>query len=115
MKIVLDPGAVSPAHQIAEQIRGFVGVGLLGAGERLPSVRQLASDLQCAPGTVAKAYRSLEQEGVLVTRRGGGTRVAEGAALVPSSVTEAARRYVEACRESGTDMDTAIRVLRAMW
>src|SRR5699024_8490657 len=53
------------------------GAHEVGTDERLPSVRQLASDLEVAPGTVAKAYRPLEAEGLVVSRVGSETRVSE--------------------------------------
>src|SRR5690625_19518 len=65
-----------------------------GTDERLPSVRQLASDLEVAPGTVAKAYRPLEAEGLVVSRVGSETRVSEQVTLVPSSVIQGPRRLV---------------------
>jgi DNA-binding transcriptional regulator YhcF (GntR family) len=46
-------------------------------GDRLPSVRQLADDLQLAPNTVARVYKELEASGYLVTRGRNGTTVAE--------------------------------------
>lgn len=115
MIIGLDPHGGSPARQIHDQISGLITTGLLGTGERLPSVRQLASDLEVAPGTVAKAYRSLEAEGMVVSRVGSGTRVSEQAAVVPSSVAQAARRLVTTSRREGLDLDATIRVLRTMW
>jgi DNA-binding transcriptional regulator YhcF (GntR family) len=54
----------------------LIAAGQLGPGDRLPPLRQLAGDLAVAVGTVARTYRELEQEGLLVSRRGGGTRVA---------------------------------------
>lgn len=63
--------------QIVNQIREAVAAGRLSAGERLPTVRQLAADLDVAPGTTARAYQELEQLGVVLTERARGTRVAE--------------------------------------
>ena len=70
MILSVTPEGGSPARQIHDQISGLITTGRLGRGERLPSVRQLAADLAVAPGTVAKAYRSLEADGLLVTRVG---------------------------------------------
>lgn len=60
----------------------------VGAGERLPPVRQLARDLGIAPCTVARAVQELEQAGLVQTRRGGGTTVAP-IARSPSRMTRA--------------------------
>lgn len=108
-------GSEPPTDQIRDQIRGLIASGAVAAEERLPSVRQLASDLGVAPGTVAKAYRALEGEGVLVTRTGGGTRVSATATSTPRPVLEAARALAHASTRAGVDRDGAVRILRAIW
>src|SRR5690606_23719316 len=115
MIIVLTPSGQPASDQIRDQIRGLVTAGRLAADQRLPSVRQLAADLGVAPGTVAKAYRALEAEGVLVTRVGAGTRVDARAQPTPAAVLEAARRLADTSRRAGTDVEEAIAVLRAIW
>jgi DNA-binding transcriptional regulator YhcF (GntR family) len=70
-------GSAPVYQQIVDQIREAVAAGRITAGERLPTVRQLATDLDVAPGTTARAYQELEQLGVVVTERARGTRVAE--------------------------------------
>jgi molybdate-binding protein/DNA-binding transcriptional regulator YhcF (GntR family) len=72
--------------QIADHLRQMVATGRLQPGERLPTVRQLAESLAISPGTVVKAYRQLEQDGVIQSRRGGGTAVV-GQAKDPQLVT----------------------------
>lgn len=108
-------GSAPPADQIADQLRGLIGSGQLAADERLPSVRQFAGDLGVAPGTVAKAYRALETEGLLVARIGRGTRVSRTAATTPLEVMEAARALAEAGDRHGIDADEAVRIVRAVW
>lgn len=115
MIITLIPEDGSPARQIHDQISGLVTTGLLGRGERLPSVRQLASDLEVAPGTVAKAYRSLETDGLLVSRAGSGTRVSDQAAPVSLAVAQAARRLTGTARREGLSLEETVRVLRTTW
>lgn len=115
MIIQLIPDDGSPARQIHDQISGLISTGQLGRGERLPSVRQLASDLEVAPGTVAKAYRSLEADGLLVSRAGSGTRVSDRAAPVSSAVAQAARRLAGAARREGLSLEETVRVLRTTW
>lgn len=63
--------------QIASQVKYLVASGGLLPGDQLPSVRKLAEDLVINPNTVARAYRELENEGVLVTRRGAGVYVSD--------------------------------------
>ncbi|UCC47357.1 MAG: GntR family transcriptional regulator [Gemmatimonadota bacterium] len=64
-------------RQIIEQVKFAIGRGDLKAGDRLPTVRQLAVDLSINPNTVIRAYRELEIEGVLDTQQGSGTFVGE--------------------------------------
>lgn len=115
MRIVVSANGGVPTDQIRDQIRGLIATGALGAGERLPSVRQLAQDLDVAPRTVAKAYKVLEAEGVLQTRVGAGTRVAESASLTPVRVLEAARSLSSVAQHHGLSAEDAQRILRAVW
>lgn len=65
-----------PYEQLRRQLTDMIRYGVLRPGDRVPPVRQLAADLGLAAGTVARAYRELESAGMVITRRGGGTRVA---------------------------------------
>lgn len=69
-----------PFEQLRRQLATAIRAGALAAGTRLPTVRQLAGDLGVAPGTVMRAYRELEEAGLIETRRGSGTTVAPGQA-----------------------------------
>jgi GntR family transcriptional regulator len=106
-------GSTPPADQIADQLRGLIASGRLAAEDRLPSVRQLARDLSLAPGTVAKAYRTLEADGFLTATPGGSTRVSASAATTNRKVLDAARAYLRTCAEAEVTLDDAIRILRA--
>lgn len=59
--------------QIADHIRRQVALSNLHPGERLPAIRALAKKLNLDPGTVARAYRELEREGIVTSRQGGGS------------------------------------------
>jgi GntR family transcriptional regulator len=77
--IDVDPLSGVPIYvQIVDQVRHAVDVGGLRPGERLPTVRQLAEDLAIAPNTIVKAYNELQRRGLVVSRPGVGTVVAEG-------------------------------------
>lgn len=75
--LTVDPDDPTPPYaQLRRQLADLITAGRLEPGDRLPPLRQLAGDLGVAVGTVARTYRELEQEGLLTSRRGGGTRVA---------------------------------------
>lgn len=105
----------NPARDIYRQLRGLIASGQLGAGERLPTVRQTASDLGVAPGTVARAYKLLEGEGLVVSRTAAGTRVAESAGVLPASVIRRVRELVEDATSVDADLDDVVDVLRTIW
>lgn len=105
----------NPAVDIYRQLRGLIVSGQLGADERLPTVRQAASDLGVAAGTVAKAYKMLEQGGLVVSRTAAGTRVAASAAVLPGSVMRHVRALVAEAEAHGARPDDVIDVLRAVW
>jgi GntR family transcriptional regulator len=63
--------------QIADQIKRLVATGELKPDDQLPTVRQLASELRINFNTVARAYRMLDEEGVISTQQGRGTYVLE--------------------------------------
>jgi GntR family transcriptional regulator len=67
--------------QIMEQIRQRIAVGDWAPGKELPSIRSLAVSLRVSVITVKRAYEDLESEGVIVTRHGKGSFVADRAAL----------------------------------
>jgi DNA-binding transcriptional regulator YhcF (GntR family) len=76
----VDPDDPTPPYeQLRRQLADLVASGALAPGDRLPPLRQLAGDLGLAVGTVARTYRELEAAGLLASRRGGGTRVADSA------------------------------------
>jgi GntR family transcriptional regulator len=62
--------------QIVNQIKYMVAAGRLTSDDEMPPIRKLAEQLLINPNTVARAYRELERDGVLVSRQGAGTRIA---------------------------------------
>ncbi|MGH3067102.1 MAG: GntR family transcriptional regulator [Streptosporangiaceae bacterium] len=69
--------ATPPWQQLADLLRGRIESGELQPGDRIPSVVSLAQEYELAAGTVRKAIMALQQEGLLVSRVGWGTFVAE--------------------------------------
>ncbi|PPF37498.1 GntR family transcriptional regulator [Pseudoclavibacter sp. AY1H1] len=102
------------AEDLAELFRGAIRSGVLGDGERLPTVRQTARDFEVAQATAAKAYRSLEREGLVVTRTAAGTRVAPGASRAPQAVIEHIRSLLDASREARVPLDDVVAILRTV-
>jgi GntR family transcriptional regulator len=77
MQFRIDNASDRPVYQqIIDQIKRDIALGRLNKNERLPTVRQLAGQLAINPNTIAKAYRQLEQEGIIVTKAGAGAFVA---------------------------------------
>jgi len=75
----VDPHSSVPVfEQIVHEVKGAVASGAIRPGEPIPSVRKLAVDILVNPNTVAKAYRELEREGLIYTKRGLGFFVSEG-------------------------------------
>lgn len=63
-------------QQLIDGVKESVAKGILAHGDKLPSVRELATKITINPNTIAKAYQELEREGVIETLRGKGTYVA---------------------------------------
>lgn len=75
--IRLDFRSSQPIYeQIISQYKFLTLQGYLKSGDAIPSVRRLAVDLKITPGTVAKAYREMEKQGLIETLRGKGTFIA---------------------------------------
>lgn len=75
--IRLDFRSSQPIYeQIISQYKFLTLQGYLKSGDAIPSVRRLAVDLEITPGTVAKAYREMEKQGLIETLRGKGTFIA---------------------------------------
>lgn len=78
MLLRIQPEADEPIFaQVARQLRAAVAAGRLKPGERLPSHRELAAQLVINQLTVKRAFDELEREGIVTTRRGLGTFVAD--------------------------------------
>src|SRR5688572_12850021 len=74
--VTIDARDRTPIYaQLERGLRAAIATGRLAAGDQLPTVRQLAVDLQVNANTVARVYAELERAGVLETRRGVGSFV----------------------------------------
>lgn len=111
LRLRVEPNSGVPLGlQIGRQLRLAVASGRLKPGDRLPSARELAADLQVNFHTVRKAYGDLEIDGVLVLQRGRGTFVADGATQIDDhELRMLVRRHVERLTEdlAGAEIDPA--------
>ncbi len=120
MIIDVDPHSGVPVYrQLIRQIRFHVASGLLKPGDELPSTRGLSARLGVNPMTISKAFRLLEQEGV-VERRPGLPLVVRP---LPADALETTRRaqlraslepVVVQARQLGIDGDDALELFRAL-
>lgn len=100
-------------RQIARQIREAIADGRLPAEHRLPSVRALASDLGVNLNTVARAYRTLADEGFLSIRGRRGVRVAPPSSRrggPPSELRDELKRVLARLRQAGLDAESLERL-----
>lgn len=89
MQFRIDNASDRPVYQqIMDQVKRHIALGRLIRDERLPTVRQLARQLAINPNTIGKAYRQLEQEGIIVTKPGAGAFVAD----LDSNLSKAVRK-----------------------
>jgi DNA-binding transcriptional regulator YhcF (GntR family) len=117
-ELTVTPDDPTPAYeQLRRQLVDLIEGGQLEEGQRLPPLRQLAGDLGLAVGTVARTYRELEGAGLVRSRRGGGTKVAQSGPRPSPSEREArlaslTAAYVVKARVLGaTDTEIAAAVL----
>lgn len=76
--IQITPGSDEPIYvQIVEQVGEAIAKGQIATGDKLPAVRKLAAEIVINPNTVARAYTILEQSGLVTTKTGSGTFVAD--------------------------------------
>ena len=107
--IIIDAGSPTPPfEQLRVQLRDQVRSGALSAGSRLPTVRRLADDLGIAPGTVARAYRELESDGVIEGRGRHGTFVSSHGSPIEQKAQDAAAEFASRIRALGLTADEGV-------
>ncbi|MGA2806145.1 MAG: GntR family transcriptional regulator [Acidimicrobiales bacterium] len=115
----LDPRTgVAPYRQLVDQVRQAVSLGLLRAGDRLPSVREVVTQITINPNTVHRAYRDLEHEGVVEGRPGLGTFVVASSSQLASEDREklisGLRDWVDRARLVGLDAEGIAALVAAV-
>ena len=116
----VDPASAVPIwKQIEAGVRRLLAAGGLAPGVAVPSVRELARDLQVNPATVAKAYQHLVEAGLLAMRRGEGTFVQDDPQALSQErvllLQEGAARYAELARSLGCQGQEAETALAKAW
>jgi len=111
----LNPGSGIPSYlQVVQQVEQALRMGHLQPGDQLPTVKQVVAELAINPNTVFKAYRELENLGLVEGRKGVGTFVLRRPqGPPPSTQARLARsldRWITSARNEGLD-DAAIEAL----
>ncbi|MGN7373880.1 GntR family transcriptional regulator YtrA [Bacillus halotolerans] len=109
--IQIDPRSSTPIYeQIIQQMKELCLKGIMKPGDKLPSVRELATIIIANPNTVSKAYKELEREGIIETLRGRGTYISENAktTLVEGKMTmikEQLKQLIIDAHYAGVELD----------
>jgi GntR family transcriptional regulator len=103
--------------QIVNQVKYLVAAGRLAVGEELPPIRTLATQLVINPNTVARAYRELEQDGIVEKRSTAGTYVSAGGSPLARRekvkiLTERVDALLAEARQLNVDTDSLVELLR---
>jgi GntR family transcriptional regulator len=111
IEFYLDSRSGAPPYlQIAQQVRQALRLGMLGAGDQLPTVREVVERLVINPNTVLKAYRELEREGLVASRPGQGTFVLRtletSSPASHAALRRGLERWLRGAREAGLDEDS---------
>ncbi|SDN15171.1 GntR family transcriptional regulator [Allokutzneria albata] len=105
--------SVPPFEQLRAQLARQITDRTVAVGTRLPTVRKLAAELGLAVNTVARAYRELEEAGLIETRGRNGTFVSAVGGHSQAAIQRAAQDYAAKVRAFGIDPEEAVRVVRA--
>ena len=115
MLIVIDHNSRIPIYeQIKTQIIALINSGVLAPGDKLPSLRALASNLSLNFNTIKKVFALLEADGVIESRQGAGFFVTAGAVEnknVLAKAEEELRLTIARVRDAGLSEEAAMRIL----
>jgi DNA-binding transcriptional regulator YhcF (GntR family) len=108
-----DASPIAKNEQLTTQIQDAVKAGTLAAGTKLPTVRALATELSVAPYTVARAYRQLEDLGVLETHGRNGTIVSTFGDETQQQAQLAAKVFADRIRALGVSADEGLTLAKS--
>ena len=102
--------------QLEKQIIKLINLGVYETDSPLPSVRSMACELGINPNTVAKAYKELEQQGVVYTVAGRGLFVSSSdLSSVHKLTIKAAKNALIDAKNSGIDKATIVKIINEIW
>jgi GntR family transcriptional regulator len=108
---------VAPYMQLIQQVRQAMRLGLLAAGDQLPTVKDVVATVAINPNTVLKAYRELEYEGLVSSRRGVGTFVTgtlhDGNLAAHGPLRRELERWFAKARGAGLDEESIEALFQA--
>ena len=117
--IIIDHNSRTPVYeQIKVQILSLITAGVLTPGDKLPSLRAMATDLSLNFNTIKKVFAQLEADGVIVTVQGKGCFVADTAIenrAVLDRAEASLREALAVARSSGLDRERASRLLSEVY
>lgn len=110
----------SPIYQqIMEQIKAMIATGILKAGDKLPSVRELAIEAEVNPNTMQKALSELEREGLLCSKRTSGRFVSDNPAnarhLQEEMMMDFVKTFIENMKKLGYSLEDCLKLIEKYW
>ena len=117
---LVNPKSKQPLYeQLVEQLRRQLILGGMEAGAAMPSVRQLATELGINPNTIQKAYRRMEEEGMIISVPGRGSFVSDDLADMlkrqRAEQLEQTRKMLSLCREMGLPKNTIDEIVETVY
>lgn len=122
---MVDFGAFAPEDglpiylQIIRYVKRAIAAGTIQTGDELPSRRMLSAQLGVNPNTVQKAYKLLEDEGIIFSRSGAKSEIALSPELVETIrgqlLEQEVGQLVRALRQAGLDKEAAFSLLERLW
>ena len=116
----VNPRSKQPLYeQLVEQLRRQIVLGGMKAGAAMPSVRQLATELGINPNTIQKAYRRMEEEGMILSIPGKGSFVSDDLADMLTKQREdqrsKAKQMLQSCREMGLTKEEITQMVEEIY
>ena len=117
---LVNPRSKQPLYeQLVEQLRRQIVLGGMKAGAAMPSVRQLATELGINPNTIQKAYRRMEEEGMILSIPGKGSFVSDDLADMLLKQREdqrsKAKQMLQSCREMGLTKEEITQMVEEIY